>query len=62
MQTATRVLGLVVGQFEGVAVNHKRIFRSYREEGLSVRRRARKRVAREVRTSVCPPERRLMIE
>lgn len=62
VQTATRVLGLVVGQFEGVAVNHKRIFRIYREEGLSVRRRARKRVAREVRTPVCPPERHLMVQ
>ncbi len=59
VQTATRVLGLVVGQFEGAAVNHKRIFR---EVGLSVRRRARKRVAREVRTPVCPPGRHLMVQ
>lgn len=30
---------------EGVAVNHKLVYRLYREEGLLVRRRARKRVA-----------------
>ncbi len=32
---------------EGLVVNHKRVYRIYREEGLSVRRRCRKRVARE---------------
>ena len=32
---------------EGWVVNHKRVYRIYREEGLSVRRRCRKRVARE---------------
>jgi putative transposase len=32
---------------EGWVVNHKRVHRIYREEGLSVRRRGRKRVARE---------------
>jgi putative transposase len=32
---------------EGHLVNHKRVYRLYREEGLSVRRRSRKRVARE---------------
>lgn len=32
---------------EGWVVNHKRVYRLYREEGLSVRRRGRKRVARE---------------
>lgn len=32
---------------EGWAVNHKRVYRIYREEGLCVRRRGRKRVARE---------------
>ncbi len=32
---------------EGWTVNHKRVYRIYREEGLSVRRRGRKRVARE---------------
>jgi putative transposase len=30
---------------EGVVVNHKRVYRLYREEGLAVRRRKRKRVA-----------------
>lgn len=30
---------------EGVQVNHKRVYRLYREEGLAVRRRKRKRVA-----------------
>lgn len=35
---------------EGVVVNHKCIYRIYREEGLSLRRRKRKRVASEVRT------------
>lgn len=29
---------------EGQAVNHKRVYRLYREEGLSVRRRRRKRI------------------
>ena len=32
---------------EGWVVNHKRVYRIYRTEGLSVRRRCRKRVARE---------------
>ncbi len=32
---------------EGWTVNHKRVYRLYREEGLSVRRRRRKRVSRE---------------
>lgn len=31
---------------QGWAVNHKRVYRLYREEGLAVRKRARKRVAR----------------
>lgn len=31
---------------EGEEVNHKRVYRLYREEGLTVRRRARKRVSR----------------
>ena len=30
---------------EGVVVNHKRVYRLYRDEGLAVRRRKRKRVA-----------------
>ena len=34
---------------EGVIVNHKRVERIYREEGLSVRKRKRKRVACGVR-------------
>jgi len=34
---------------EGVIVNHKRVERLYREEGLAVRRRSRKRVARDGR-------------
>lgn len=32
---------------EGRVVNHKRIYRLYREEGLTVRKRSRKRVSRE---------------
>lgn len=32
---------------EGWTVNHKRVYRIYREEGFAVRRRCRKRVARE---------------
>lgn len=39
-----------------MVVNHKRVYRVYREEGLSVRRRGRKRVAREVRLPLFPPE------
>ena len=31
---------------EGVRINHKKVERLYREEGLAVRRRSRKRVAR----------------
>lgn len=34
---------------EGIVVNHKRVARLYGEEGLAVRRRARKRLAREGR-------------
>jgi len=41
---------------EGTIVNHKHIYRLYREEGLSVRRRGRKRVAREGRLPLCAPE------
>jgi len=37
----------VLLQREGWTVNHKRVYRIYREEGLMVRRRCRKRVARE---------------
>ena len=46
---------------EGVAVNHKRVARLYGEEGLAVRRRSRKRLAREGRgpapAPVAPNER-----
>ena len=40
---------------EDMIVNHKRVYRLYREEGLSVRRRDRKRVARE-RCPLLAPE------
>jgi len=40
---------------EGVTVNHKRVYRIYRDEGLSVRRRGRKRVAREARLPLPTP-------
>jgi hypothetical protein len=40
---------------EGVAVNHKRVERLYRDEGLTVRRRARKRVAMAERTPLLLP-------
>jgi putative transposase len=36
-------------------VNHKRVYRLYREEGLTVRRRGRKRVAREARLPLPVP-------
>ncbi len=39
-----RRLHVLLGR-EGVAVNHKRVERLYRDEGLAVRRRARKRLA-----------------
>ena len=42
---------------EGVIVNHKRIERLYREEGLAVRRRTRKRVARNGRGRAAFPGR-----
>jgi len=45
----------VMLQREGVTVNHKRVYRIYRAEGLSVRRRGRKRVAREVRLPLPAP-------
>jgi putative transposase len=38
-----RRLGLLLRR-EGVVVNHKRVYRLYREEGLSLRRRKRKRL------------------
>jgi putative transposase len=42
---------------EGVFVNHKRVERLYREEGLAVRRRRRKRVARDGRGRAALPGR-----
>ena len=42
---------------EGVIINHKRIERLYREEGLAVRRRTRKRVARDGRGRAALPTR-----
>lgn len=42
---------------EGVIVNHKRVERLYREEGLAVRRRGRKRVARDGRGRAALPAR-----
>jgi putative transposase len=43
-----RRLGLLLRR-EGMVVNHKRVYRLYREEGLSLRRRKRKRLTREGR-------------
>lgn len=40
---------------EGVMVNHKRVERIYREEGLSVRRRKRKRAVSAARTPLLRP-------
>jgi putative transposase len=42
---------------EGVIINHKRVERLYREEGLAVRRRNRKRVARDGRGQAAAPAR-----
>jgi len=42
---------------EGVAVNHKRVARLYREDGLALRRRSRKKVARGGRARPAPPTR-----
>ena len=47
----------VLLQREGVIINHKRVERLYREEGLAVRRRRRKRVAGDSRGRVALPER-----
>lgn len=38
-----------------MTVNHKRVYRLYREEGLTVRRRGRKRVSREARLPLPAP-------
>ena len=37
-------------------MNHKRVYRLYREEGLAVPRRGRKKVAREARLPVAVPQ------
>jgi putative transposase len=42
-------------QRKGYKVNHKRVYRLYREEGLSVRKRKRKRVARADRVPLQSP-------
>jgi putative transposase len=42
---------------EGRRLNHKRVYRLYRQEGLSVRRRKRKRVARGRGPILLPPTR-----
>lgn len=42
---------------EGWKVNHKRVYRLYREEGLTVRRRKRKRAAARERVPVAAPVR-----
>jgi len=42
---------------EGIVVNHKRVERLYREEGLAVRRRTRKSLTRIRRGRPLPPER-----
>jgi putative transposase len=49
-----RRLHVLLGR-EGVAVNHKRVERLYRAEGLAVRRRARKSVAAAVRAPLLLP-------
>lgn len=49
-----RRLHVLLGR-EGLAVNHKRVERLYRDEGLTVRRRARKRVAAAARTPLLLP-------
>ena len=43
---------------EGFDVNHKRVYRLYREEGLAVRRRKRKRMAGVARVPMPAPQRR----
>lgn len=42
---------------EGMVVNHKRVYRIYREEGLAVRRRKRKRAVSAARTPLLRPTR-----
>jgi putative transposase len=45
----------VILRREGVRVNHKRVYRLYRAEGLAVRRKRRKRMAAAIRTAPPPP-------
>ena len=52
-----RRLGVLLAR-EGLAANHKRIYRLYREEHLMVRRVRRKRLARGIRITVPVPQRR----
>jgi putative transposase len=51
-----RRLGVLLRR-EGLLVNHKRVYRIYREEGLSVRRRKRKRGVSTGRIPLLRPER-----
>jgi putative transposase len=48
---------LVLLRREGMLVNHKRVERIYREEGLSVRKRKRKRAVSAARTPLVRPSR-----
>jgi putative transposase len=48
-----RRLQVLLGR-EGIAVNHKRVWRVYRDEGLAVRRKRRKRVAQQRRVLLAP--------
>jgi putative transposase len=43
---------------DGTAVNHKRLYRLYRQAGLQVRRRQRKRLTRGERVPLPAPTRR----
>jgi putative transposase len=52
-----RRLHVLVGR-EGLAVNHKRLYRVYRAAGLQVRRRRRKRLTRGERVPLAPPSQR----
>lgn len=51
-----RRLGVLLRREYG-AINHKRVYRLYREEQLLLRRRRRKRVAPAQRVAVAPPQR-----
>src|SRR3954468_13058158 len=52
-----RRLHVLIGR-EGTAVNHKRLYRLYRQAGLQVRRRQRKRLTRGERVPLPTPTRR----